>query len=104
MQWLVHACQTAGAWIQANPGWSAFIAVTVLTMIANSLGKYPKAAGFVGWVRKLIDLLQPWTHAESPGTWKPPLVTLRDGKLAWSFSPPPVLNGVNPPAGGGGAQ
>ena len=92
------AVRHIGAWIQNNPGWTAFIFITLATMLINSLGKYPKAAGAIAFLRKAIDLAAPFTHTDSPGTWKPPFVTIREGKLALSLSvPPSSLIKVLPP-------
>ena len=83
------AVRHIGAWIQDNPGWTAMFVILLATMILNSaFAKDPKRAGLVAFLRKVIDLAAPFTHTDSPGTWKPPFITVKDGKLALSLSKP----------------
>src|SRR5438477_6144348 len=76
------------AWIIANPNLAATIATTFLVLALNGAMKHGASPGLVGLLTQLIDLLSPWTRKDAAGTWKMPVVTVRDGKLVLSFSQP----------------
>ena len=53
---------------------SPWLVVSLLPSLITGLSPYPKAAGVVSALRKLLSLLSILTHSDSPGTLKPLLV------------------------------
>lgn len=98
--------RVAADWIEANPGWCKLVALLLLILLGNGLARYPRAAGVLRYVHLGIDLLSPVVRADSPGTFKPPLVSYDAARgFVLSLSQPPASPAApaNPLAVVGGA-
>lgn len=50
------------------------LAIVVIPALITGLSSYPQARGVVTWLRVVLDVLSVVSHADSPGTFKLPIV------------------------------
>lgn len=84
----VAAFFSAGAaWASAHPDMALALVLATLTVLSNGAMRLGHASWAVG-IGKLVDLLSPLARSNAAGTFKPPILTVKDGRVALSFSQP----------------